>query len=160
MTSIRAFIERATLCACLLGVACVPGNGSGEPEGQRRESDELAIRAVLARNQDATNRRDAAGVAATFIANADIVFPDGRRVSGLEEIRRNEEEFYGTPGFIEWRTQAESIRFPNLDVAIVEAAGTTLYETGTVAGRATLVLARVDGEWKIAAVRVLPTPAP
>jgi len=60
---------------------------------------------------------------------------------------------------LEWKTDIESIRFPNADVAIVEAADTTVFESRIVAGRATLVFARVNAEWKIA-VRILATDAP
>lgn len=120
-----------------------------------RVSAEAEIRAVLAANEQATNRRDPEGVAATFTADADLLVANGPRFIGASEIRRNEEEFYSTPGFREWHATVESIRFLSDDVAIVEQIATTTLDSGQTHENATVVMLRTSEGWKIAAVRVL-----
>ena len=80
------------------------------------------------------------------------MFPGGRHVSGREEIRQNEIEFYETPGFREWRGTVESIRFVSDDVAIVEHAGSLTLDTGKRADHATVVVVRRD-EAELAALK-------
>ena len=122
---------------------------------QDRSADEAAIRALLAANEASTNQRDAAGVAATFAPDGDIWIVGGPWVSGPAEIRRSEEEFYRTSEFREWRVTINTIRFLSPDVAVVETTTITTLATSETRGQATLVVARRDGAWKIAAVRVM-----
>ena len=122
---------------------------------QDRSADEAAIRTLLATNEASTNQRDAAGVAATFAPDADIWIAGGPRVSGPAEIRRSEEEFYRTPGFQEWHVTIDTIRFLSSDVAVVETTTITTFATSQTRGQRTWVVARRDGSWKIAAVRVM-----
>ncbi len=117
--------------------------------------DADAIRALIAAIEAATNRRDAAGVAATFTSDGDLWVAGGPRFSGPAEIRRNEEEFYRTPGFQKWRITAESIRFLTSDVALVDSASKTTLDSGETQAKATIVVVRKNGDWRIAAVRVM-----
>jgi len=125
------------------------------PPETDRTADEAAIHALLAENEAATNRRDAAGVAATFTPDADLWIASGPRFQGVDEIQRNEEKFYATPGFREWHATVESLRFIASDVAIVEQAVTTTFDSGDIHENTTVVVARNEAVWKMAAVRVM-----
>lgn len=120
-----------------------------------RTADEAAIHALLAENEAATNRRDAAGVAATFVPDGDIWIVGDLRISGLDEIRRNEEAFYSTPGFQEWHSTIETIRFISPNMALVESTSVTTLDAGKIRSEETLVLTRRNGDWRFAAVRVM-----
>lgn len=120
-----------------------------------RVSDESEIRAVLTANQKATNQRDSKAVAATFTSDADLLVANGPKFVGVNEIQQSEEEFYSTPGFKEWHATVESIRFLTDDVAIVEQSVSTILDSGEIRENASVVMLRHDGDWKIAAVRVL-----
>jgi uncharacterized protein (TIGR02246 family) len=130
-------------------VACA---GADQPD---READEAAIRALLATNQAATNRRDAAGVANTYLPDGDVWIVGHQRISGLDEIQRNEEEFYNTPGFESWGGRISTIRFLGPDVAIAEGSGTTTLDSGGIDEQFTWVVSRQNNNWRIAAVRVM-----
>jgi len=122
---------------------------------QNRSADEAAIRAQIAANQAATNKRDFAGVAATYAPDGDLMRLAGPRVSGRDAIRRAVEAALSrTPPGASSRT-VDSIHFVSSDVAIIEitqrfSAGDRTQERGT------FVMARGDGTWLIAAARVLP----
>ena len=151
-----------TLCATLLvallmaAMSCGPsGERSSLTADQNRSADEAVIRELLAANMAATNSRDADGVASTFTPDGDIWFAGRPRISGLDEIRRNEEEFYNTPGFLEWSFTVDSIRFVSPDAALVEGIGLTTLNTGRTREDFTLVVVRRGSEWRIAAARIL-----
>jgi uncharacterized protein (TIGR02246 family) len=124
---------------------------------QGSTADAEAIRALLARNEAATNRRDAAGVAATFMSDAELWIAGGDRFSGLEEIQQNEEDFYRTPGLQDWRVTVEAIRFLTPDVALVDTASTTTLGSGESRSRGGIVVVRSEAGWRIAAVHVMET---
>ena len=139
-----------------LGVAaCSGAEDTSDTVGRDRSADEAAIRALLATNEAATNRRDSAGVAATFVPEGDIWIVGRSRISGFDEIRRNEEEFYITPGFQEWHATIDSIRFISPDVALVESTDVTTLDTGETGAQSTWVASRHNGDWRFAAVRVM-----
>jgi uncharacterized protein (TIGR02246 family) len=120
-----------------------------------RDADEAAIRALLATNAAATNRRDAAGVAKTYLPDGDLWIVGRARISGVDAIRRNEEEFYGTPGFQSWEGRLDTIRFLDPDVAIAEGTGVTTLDSGEIKEQFTWVVSRPNGVWRIAAVRIM-----
>ena len=149
----RSFQVILLIALPFAGVACSgPEDSSTGPD---RSADEAAIRALLATNEAATNRRDSAGVAATYVPDGDIWIVGRSRISGLDEIRRNEEEFYSMPGFREWHVTVNAIRFLSADVALVESTGATTLETGELREEATWVASRQNGDWRIAAVRIM-----
>ena len=88
-------------------------------------------------------------------SNGDIWIVGNPRISGLDEIRRNEIEFYNTPGFQSWKITIEEIRFISTDVALVESTGATNLDTETIEEQATWVVSRRNDEWRIAAVRIM-----
>ena len=144
------------LGALAIAVAACSGAGdTSDTVGRDRSADEAAIHALLATNEAATNRRDAAGVAATFVPEGDIWIIGRSRISGLDEIRRNEEEFYSTPGFQGWHATIDAIRFISPNVALVESTDVTTLDTGETVYQTTWVTIRQNGDWRFAAVRVM-----
>ena len=146
--------ERSTKNALIIAVALVIAacKGADLPD---READEAAIRALLATNEAATNRRDAEGVVETYLPDGDIWIVGLPRISGLDEIRRNEEEFYSTPGFQSWEARIDTIRFLSPDVALVESSDVTTLDSGQIEAQSTWVVSRQNSDWRIAAVRIM-----
>ena len=143
-------IQNALIIAVPLVIAACAG-----ADLPGREADEAAIRALLATNEAATNRRDAEGVVETYLPDGDIWIVGRPRISGLEEIRRNEEEFYSTPGFQSWEGRIDTIRFLSPDVAIAEGSGMTTLDSGEIDEQFTWVVSRQNSDWRIAAVRIM-----
>ena len=128
-----------------------------QPAG--RAADEAAVREVVASYMTARARRDARAIEALFTADADQQTTSGEWRRGraaivpgtLQSSERN-------PGA---RTiRVESVRFLTADVAIADGP----YEIGDASGAATrrmwtsIVLTRVAGGWRIAAIRnMVPT---
>jgi uncharacterized protein (TIGR02246 family) len=122
---------------------------------------EAAIRTLLQNYIDAWNRADAEGIASQFIADGDLVAPDGNRASGQAAIRA----FYAAAferGYSGSRAgiSVVALRAVRRDVIIVD--GTWFIENartpaGAAAPReegvATLVAVKTPGGWRVSAVR-------
>ena len=152
---LRSFATGLMIALAIAVAACSGARDSSVTAGRDRSADETAIHALLATNEAATNRRDAAGVAATFVPEGDIWIVGGSLISGLDAIRRNEEDFYNTPGFQAWHATIDSIRFIGLDVALVESSDVTTLDSGEIGAQSTWIVSRQDGDWRFAAVRVM-----
>jgi len=120
-----------------------------------RASDEAAIRSLLAANFAASTARDPARVQDTFMPDGDGWIAGLSRVSTREERISAEEEFGSLPGFQSFDGTIESIRFISRDAAIVEISATTTLDTGRFDEETTVVVARTQMGWKIAAWRVM-----
>ncbi len=120
-----------------------------------RKVDEAAIHALLSANWTASTARNAAGVAETFMAYLYAWISGLSRVSTHEAIRSLEEDFGGMPGFQGYDGRIENIRFISRDAAIVEILGTTTLDTGSFDEETTIVVARTQVGWEIAAWRVM-----
>jgi len=120
-----------------------------------RPSDEAAIHALLAANAASANAGDPAGVQATFMSDGDGWIAGMPRISTREGLLEAEAEFENLPGFQSWDLTSESIRFVSQDVAIVEISATTTLDTGQFDEETTIVVARTQMGWKIAAWRVM-----
>ena len=120
-----------------------------------RKADEAAIHALLTANWAASTARNAAGVAETFMADGDAWIAGLSRVSTRDAIRSLEEDFGGMPGFQGYDGRIENIRFISRDAAIVEILGTTTLDTGSFDEETTIVVARTQVGWEIAAWRVM-----
>ncbi len=120
-----------------------------------RTADEAAIRALLAANSAASSAHDAEGVAATYLPDGDAWIAGLALVYGFDELVHAEEEFGGMPGFQSWDGTIDSIRFISPDSAIVEVTGTTTLDSGSFDEEGTIVVARRDDDWRIAAWRVM-----
>jgi uncharacterized protein (TIGR02246 family) len=142
-------IRTAVIALPIVIAACT---GTKAPD---TEADYAAIRALLETNAAATNRRDAEGVVETYLPDGDIWIVGHPRISGLNEIRRNEENFYNTPGFKAWEGRIDTIRFVTPDVALAEGKGRTSLDSGGIDEEFTWVVSRQNGRWRIAAVRIM-----
>jgi uncharacterized protein (TIGR02246 family) len=122
---------------------------------------EAAVRTLLQNYIDAWNRADAEGIASQFVADGDLVAPDGIRASGHAAIRA----FYAAAfqrGYSGSRAgiSVVALRAIRRDVIIVD--GTWFIENartpaGAVAPReegvATLVAVKAGDGWRVSAVR-------
>ncbi len=134
---------------------CIETCDTAQDASIDRTADESAIRSLLSANFAASTARDAASVAATYMADGDAWIAGLARVSTDDGIRRLEEDFGGMPGFQSYDGTIESIRFISRDAAIVEISGTTTLDTGRFDEETTIVVARTQVGWKIAAWRVM-----
>ena len=122
---------------------------------------EAAIRTLSQNYINAWNRADAEGIASLFVADGDLVAPDGTRASGHAAIRA----FYAAAfqrGYSGSRAGISivALRAVGRDVVIVD--GTWFIENARTAGGAvapreegvaTLVAVKASGGWRVTAVR-------
>jgi uncharacterized protein (TIGR02246 family) len=121
-----------------------------------RKKDEEAIQTLLTTNWEASSAQNAKGVAETYLSDADAWIagmPD--RITGLDEIEQAEKGFGSIQGFQRYEGRIDSIRFISADAAIVETTGTTILDTASFEEKVTIVVARSDNNWRIAAWRVM-----
>ncbi len=145
----------AGLFVALALTSCSEPRDTADRGAIDRTADEAAIRSLLAANFAASSAHDEEGVAATYLPDGDAWIAGLPRVSGPDEIRRAEEEFGGMPGFQSYDGTIDSIRFISPDSAIVEVSGTTTLETDSFNEEVTIVVARRDDNWRIAAWRFM-----
>ena len=145
----------AGLIVALALTSCSETRDTADRGAIDRTADEAAIRSLLVANFAAGSAHDVEGVAATFLPDGDAWIAGLPRVSGPDEISRAEEEFGGMPGFQRYDGTIDSIRFISHDSAIVEITGTTTLDTGSFDEETTIVVARRDDNWRIAAWRVM-----
>lgn len=126
----------------------------GDVEADRAD-DEAAIRALVAANIAASNARDPVAVQETYIPNGDAWIAGLARVSTRAELVDAEAEFQAIPGFQRFEGELDSIRFISRDAAIAEMSAKTILDRGEFDEETTLVVARTDSGWKIAAWRVM-----
>lgn len=145
----------AGLIVALALTSCSESHDAAERGAADRVSDEAAIRSLLAANWNASTARDAEGVAATYLPDGDAWIAGLPRAADSTDVRRLEEAFGGMPGFQSYDGTIDSIRFISHDSAIVEVSATTTLDTGSFDEETTIVVARKDGIWRIAAWRVM-----
>jgi len=123
--------------------------------GESRSADEAAIRAQLAANFAAGNKRDASGVVATYAPDGDFMIGAGPRISGRDAMRDwIESATSKAPSDRQGSLTVDGIRFLTADVAIVES--TDRFTAGEpLQDRATWIMVRRDGTWLISAARIL-----
>jgi uncharacterized protein (TIGR02246 family) len=136
--------------------ANIPAMAEGMPD---RSADESAIRQVTQEYIDTRDNNDEAGLRALLTADIDQRLTSGRLRSGLEAVVSGSLD--STRGSGGKRLIAlETIRFLVDDVAIADGSydsigrndGTDLHM------RTTMIFRRVDGVWKIDAIRNMRIP--
>jgi uncharacterized protein (TIGR02246 family) len=120
-----------------------------------RSTDEREIRSLVAENAAASNAGNPTGVAATYTSDGDAWISGQRRVATHQRLAEMEGEWVAMPGYQRWEGEVEEIRFISRDAAIVEISATTFLDSGKFDEETTLVVVRTDGDWKIAAWRVM-----
>jgi uncharacterized protein (TIGR02246 family) len=129
---------------------------SGEREANY-SADEAAVRNLYRRLLDGWNMGSGAAFASVFTEDGDLVAFDGTRFKGRGEIETSHQEL-----FDRWMKgshlvgEVRDVRFPNPDVAVMQAVGSTVMrgKTRTSPERdsiQTLVATRESGEWRLAA---------
>ena len=142
----------------ILAVGLVQAAAAGATQGT--PGDNAAIRANVAAFQTAWNKRDVAGVVATYAPDGDIVVFDGPRTAGREAIRREmEANLSTTPSTKRITLTVSSIRFLGHDVAIADTEA-RFNEGAVLENRGTSVFVRRNGSWLVAALRVFPAQRP
>jgi uncharacterized protein (TIGR02246 family) len=143
----------ALVAATLAALSCRAAEPRSASVKQDRTADEAAIRALIAANEAASNRRDYQGVAATYLVDGEIWGVGHPRISGRDAIARSEEAYWSTaPATRHITMTVESIRFLTPDVALAEI---TLVSPGELREIGTAVMVRRDTGWLTAAVRIL-----
>jgi uncharacterized protein (TIGR02246 family) len=123
--------------------------------GQARPADEQAVRQVIQETGDALNARDWDGAAAVFAEDGDVVLPRSPRVSGRSAIRTLwQERWSGAPAERKITLSVRSLRFLAPDVAIADSNAEFTAGEPT-RDRATYVIVRNAGTWRVAALRVM-----
>ena len=151
MTLAKGFKAVPVLILLAGGLACEQTASTAEVD---RGADEAAIRALVAQNGAAINEQDPTRAAATYTPDGDIWVADGPRVAGAAELRAHFERAHPSPDE-ELELTVDDIRFLSSEVALVESTSIATLPGGGSVGRATLVVVRHDGSWKIAAARVM-----
>ena len=149
---------------CWLAAAPASAQATLPPEGGRtgNQSDEAAVRAIVARYVDAREKRDAKLLEALFTADADQLVTTGEWRQGRDNVVRGGlASSQANPG--SRQIAIETVRFVAPGVAIADGR----YEIAEAQAaaprrmRTTFVIVRVAGnEWRIAAIRnMAPTDA-
>jgi uncharacterized protein (TIGR02246 family) len=123
--------------------------------------DETAVRDVLARMYRAWATEDPDAIAALYLDDVTVVMPGVYRTSSDEVRAYFAAGFAGPLKGSRASDEVRSIRFAGPDAAVVTSEGGVVMagETSVPAARrvrATWVLARRDGEWRIAAYHNCP----
>ena len=147
--AVAAFLVTVVLTGCSKPSDTV-GKGTID-----RTADEAAIRSLLAANWTASTARNAKEVAATYVPDGDAWIAGLSRWTTRDSSRKAEEDFGGMPGFQSYDGTIETIRFISPDAAIIEITGTTTLDTGRFEEETTIVVARTENGWEIAAWRVM-----
>jgi uncharacterized protein (TIGR02246 family) len=147
--------------AAAIAIALMAASQGSTATRPDTEQDQAAIRAVVAEYLHARERRDADGIRALFIEDADQLTSSGDWRKGRDEIVRGTLASSQQSGGQRTIT-IQTIRFPRPDMAIAdghyELAGT---DDGTRKMWTSFVFVRTGGRWRIAAIRnMLPAPAP
>jgi uncharacterized protein (TIGR02246 family) len=147
--------NRIAFCACFLLAAMIYGQTS------QSSSDNEAIHNLVAKYMAARNTRDPQATRFLFTSDADQLVSTGEWRRGIDALVQgamasSQKEASKSSITI------ESIRFVDRDVAIADGRYETV-SANTGATRkmwTTLVLKRVDSDWRISAIRnMLPAPA-
>lgn len=127
---------------------------------QDRAADEAAVRARITAAVDAINRRDAAGWAALFTPDADVIILNEPRVEGRAAIQALAAKNWAATPNERAAITATAIRFLGSDIAIVNTAARFTGGAAPTEDRGTWVLQRQAGSWVATALRVMPAVRP
>lgn len=148
--------NRMAFCACFLLAAIMLGQTA------QSGADNEAIRKLVAKYMAARNTRDPQATRKLFTTDADQLVSTGEWRRGIDAlvkgaIASSQKEASKSSITI------ESVRFVDPNVAIADGRYETVSASTGAARKmwTTLVLTRVDSEWRISAIRnMLPSPAP
>jgi uncharacterized protein (TIGR02246 family) len=139
--------NRRALLACILPAAVAYGQDS-------QRSDEPAIRRLVEKYVEARNSRNPQATRALFTSDADQLVSTGEWRKGIDALVRGamaSSQKEASKSSI----AVESIRFIDPSVAIVDGRYETISASTGVSRKmwTTLVVKRLESEWRIAAIR-------
>ena len=114
------------------------------------------MRARITAAVDAINRRDAAGWAALFTPDADVIIRNEPRVEGRAPIQALAAKNWVAASNERATITPTAIRFLSADIAIVNTSARFTGGAAPMEDRGTWVLQRQDGRWLFTALRVMP----
>ncbi len=109
----------------------------------------------------AWNDRDAKKLADLFVSDADFVYPDGKTLIGTAEIEEeHSERFRNMSQSIRHKLNIIAVRILGAETAVIDSDVTIVDEETQesppiLACCSTAVTTRTNGEWRIAAVRLM-----
>lgn len=121
------------------------------------------LRAFVAAYEDMFNRHDPDALSAFYRDDADLVVRDGPIIHGAPEIREWWRDYFSQPRPYRALMVIEDIKMISDDVALINIIGTGATPEAmdqllpVRRTRATWIVVRGDGGWRIAALRVLPS---
>jgi uncharacterized protein (TIGR02246 family) len=130
---------------------------------KKQAADIAAIQQVKENFDAAYNRRDAAAFSGIFLEDADFQWHTGALLKDREEIRRHfTDAFKSMPADYRHITEFQRIRFLGSDMVIGD--GTVVIARDGAAGNEkpylkvlfTCVGKKVKGQWRLAAIRLIP----
>ncbi|MBX3437670.1 MAG: SgcJ/EcaC family oxidoreductase [Planctomycetaceae bacterium] len=146
-------------------------NGTSDTRSERnltgasttdQAADQEAIRANIARFEEAYNARDAQAIAALFTANGRIIDKDGRQSEGREAIAQVFTNVFAAAPENRIEVYVDSIEF--LDAGLAIETGTTKElpptDESPAYDRYTVVHVKRDGQWQMALARDEEGPPP
>ncbi len=136
-----------------------------ELNASRAAAEELRpqIRAFVAAYEDAFNRKDAEALTAFYRNDADIIVRELPVVRGAQAIEHWWETYFSQPRSYRALMVVDGIRMITEDVALLNVIGTGAVDErsdqveAVRTARATWILSREGGEWRITTLRVLPS---
>jgi uncharacterized protein (TIGR02246 family) len=143
------YLPKVVVCAIVLAMSCVALAND--------QADEQAIKAVVEGFAKSWNLPGMPGFGDLFTEDADFVVITGRWLKGRDEIVKLHRDvladlYKGSQFFVD----ATTIRFLRSDIAVVHSAWRVMYtKDGKELKRTTLavlILAKAQGQWRIAAV--------
>ena len=132
-------------------VSAQPGAADAKED---RAADRAAIRDAMRKFAAAFQKGDAAAAAAFLTSGAELVPDDGPPVRGREAIRKAFAEHFAKKRKAKITLEPESLRFLSRDTALEEGHMKVTPEKGAPeSNRYSVLYAREDGKWLLAAVR-------
>jgi len=158
--SIPARLVHIPLLFALTAVvmSCTAAESPPAAQAPDRVADEAEIRAMVAKHESEVNARDFAAFSTSFAPEGDVIVQGSPKATGPQAIQAAMEAGWASaPADRRITLTVDQIRFVGNDAAIVDNTGR--YSAADVpADRATAVLERRDGSWKIIALRIFPGP--
>jgi uncharacterized protein (TIGR02246 family) len=159
-------MKTLTIILAMLGFVLAAGNPVF-PQGndKRQEQDIAAIKETGGKLDDTYNRRDAEAFSALFLEDADFQWPSGAVLKDRSQVREHFASSFKTmPADYRHISTFDRIRFITPGVAIgdgtvvIAKAGAKENEKPYFSFLFTCIGKKVNGEWKVAAIRLSVVP--
>ena len=155
-----------TFCSAMvfLGFILAASISADSQKPDKKQAADIAAIQQVKENFDAAyNRRDAAAFSGIFLEDADFQWHTGALLKDREEIRRHfTDAFKSMPADYRHITKFQRIRFLESDIAIGDGTvviardGAADHEKPYLKVLFTCVGKKVKGQWRLAAIRLIP----